>query len=251
VSAGEIIAIGLTAGTLVVALLAYSAQRSKKRIEYLVTANTELLPRQLPEQVQVTLNGNAIADPALAIMRICNTGTIDVIPEDFETHLKIELRGVEESVAASCAASRPTDLQPKLRFDGASVHIEPMLINTGDLMELHFLTAGEVEAFNIEGRIAGVKFSQRARLPYPPGSGPEGEMLGFDRFMWFVFTPAIIVVPGLLVAMNSSNDPAARILGAVSAVLLTFVLYPLQLRYLVNRRALWKAEKNAHPSGEN
>jgi hypothetical protein len=123
--------------------------------------------------------------------------------------------------------------------DGNMVRVKPTLINPGDMIELQILSSGLPGQVELGGRVADVTFEQLPRLPYPPGSGPEGEMNPIDRFMWWVPVPVGSVALAITFALNTSSSTAVRIVLPLATLLVGLVLYPLRSRYLVRRRAMW------------
>jgi hypothetical protein len=224
---------------IVVTVVLYLARRGRVRLEYLVTTNATLLPGRVSDELEVKRDGVVVADPALCVTRIVNTGEKPVRAEDFETGLVVAFDGVEQVVSATWSAARPRDLGPGIEIDGDRVVIEPRVINAGDMLELQVLSAGRAREVSVEGRVAGLKLVRRKALPYPPGSGSEGEMVGLDRFMWFVFSPALILGPGVALAARSGISDAERWL-TVLATVVVLGLDLLLLRCLVLRRRRWR-----------
>lgn len=71
--------------------------------------------------------------------------------------------------------------------------------------------------------------------------GPEGELEGpIDYFMWYVAIPGSVLVLGGAITLESQYTAAARIVAAVSAIVLAGVLYPLRTKALIRRRGLWR-----------
>lgn len=235
------IAAAIGAATLVVAVLAYRAQHKKMSLEYVVTVNARLLRRRLPRGLEIRHDGQLVDDATLSIIRIVNTGTEPIRQADFETPLLVSYDGVDDLVSAAVVATRPPDLHPRITIQASDVWIDPLLLNPGDMIECQVLSSGRAEEVTLGGRIAGLTMQRRSKLPYPPGSGAEGEMVGFDRFMWFVFTPTMIAGIGLLVAFNGDYTGLTQGLVLAVVALIVGVLYPLQVRYLIKRRRLWRA----------
>jgi hypothetical protein len=65
-------------------------------------------------------------------------------------------------------------------------------------------------------------------------------MVAFDRFMWFVFSPALFIGLGVWAAV-AAETPGARIAAVAATVVVAGVLYPVHVRYLINRRRRWRA----------
>ena len=236
---GTWIGVIVGAAALVFTVLSYLSRRGLARLEYVVTMTRRILPGRVADDLDVTHHGVEVADPALSVVRIVNTGDRAIRREDFETDLTVTYDGVRELVSASWSATRPDDLRPGIGIEGNRVLISPQVINPGDMLELQVLSAGPPSAVSVAGRVADLLVVQRRALPYPPGSGSEGEMLGFDRFMWFVFSPALIIGVGLLVALRDEVSGAGRALVLVGTSVL-LAAYLIQTTYLVRRRRRWR-----------
>jgi hypothetical protein len=242
---GTWIGVGVGVAALALAWLSYRSHRDRKRIEYVVTTKAGLLPGNVRHEVEVVHldSGVSINKPWLTIVRIVNTGDRAITANDFETKLSINLVGVRRILSATVTATRPADLEPELGFNGASIDIDPLLVNPGDAFQVQLLSDGEPSEVSITGRVADLEIVELRGLPYPPGSGDEGEMISFDKFIWWVLTPALIIVSGVVLGPLTDQSDAAKIAILGAAVLVAVVLYPMQVRYLVNRRRRWNFEQ--------
>jgi hypothetical protein len=240
------IVLGITAAGLVIAYVTYRVQRNRKRIEYVVTTNTGLLPGALAKDLEVTHSdsGVLVRNPALTIIRIVNTGDRAIEANDYETNLTVTLEGVDQIVSATSTATRPADLKPEIEIDGDVAGIKPVLINKEDMIQLQVLSAGKPSDVRMGGRVADVKPASR-ELPYPPGSGKEGEMVGFDWFMWSVLVPGVLLGLGLLLGpFEDDRSTEAKIAIIAGAAVVALVLYPMYVRYLVKRRRMWRPDED-------
>ena len=230
---------GLTAVALAIGVLAYLSQRNKKKLEWMVTTNAELLPGEVAHHLEVSHAGNAIADPSLVVVRMVSMGNRAINPQDFETDLILKLDGADSIANAACTGMRPGDLGVQLEVEGTDVHIRPTLLNPGDMVQLHVVTSGAPDSVEVAGRIADLDLDERDRLPYPPGSGDEGEMNSIDRFVWYVITPALILGVGVWVAIAVAKTGLAwtAILAAAAVACWLDAKYTA---FLVERRRRWK-----------
>lgn len=234
------IAAALSLLGLAVAWLAYRVQRNRTQIEYFVMFNRDLLPGRVSSQLQVTHKGKALAAPSVSVVRLVNTGDRAIPPDSFTEDLCVQFERVGEIASASWTATHPPQLQPAIEVDGDCIRIKPTLINPEDMLELQVVCDGRASQISVAGRVVDLKVKQRARLPYPPGSGAEGEMFGMDRFVWFVLTPVFGVGVGIWIAVNADITDAARVLTLVATAIIVGLLYPLYVRHLVRRRRIWR-----------
>lgn len=234
--------VGILIGVIGVALtyVSYRSQRNRKRMEFLVLSNQRLLTSRVAGDLDVAFNGETVEDPSIVVLRMVSTGDKAILKTDFHSPLAIVIKGARRIVTASVAAKRPRDLDLTMTSEGNRVVIEPTLINPEDFLEIQILASGQATHVALEGRIADVVLKRREELPYPPGSGPEGEMLGFDRFMWIVM-PIVFFCLVLPLAWVNDLSLVARGGTLVGAGTLAFIAYPLQLRALVRRRRIWRS----------
>jgi hypothetical protein len=223
---------------LVVGYITYRNLHGKTRLEYVVVSNARVVPSQIAAKLDVIYGGARVADASVAIIRLVNTGDKAILADHFSSPLGIRLDGVNEVVAALATKTRPADLIPVLSVKTSSVLIAPLLINPGDLIQLQLLSSGLPSGVTVEGRIADVGAILQRGLPYAPGSGPEGELRGFDTFMWYV-APMLLGVVVIYLILTTSMTPIARV-AAVVVVLLLSLLLNMYLRFLDRRRGLWR-----------
>lgn len=236
---GTWISVAVAVAALIFTVLSYLHRRGRSRLEYVVIVHRRLLPGRVAGELDVTHGGAVVAEPALTVVRIVSVGDQPIRPEDFETDLTVTLDAIQEVVSASWSAVRPADLRPEIEIRDARVLIPPKVINPGDMLELQVLSAGQPTGVSVAGRVAGLAIVEREALPYPPGSGSEGEMLGFDRFMWFAAAPACIIAVGLGLALREGLSDVGRGL-TVGGTALVLVAYLIQVAYLVRRRRRWR-----------
>lgn len=228
---------------LILAFLTYRDRWPKKRIEYLVLPGYSLLPDAVPDSLTVAHSGKPVNAPTLINIRIVNSGDAAIPAEDFAEDLTLTLEGVDEIAYATSTAARPPGMRPQVGHDGTTVTIAPLLLNSEDLIQLQVLTSGKPKTIKLEARITDVRVERIRELPYPPGSGTEGEMIGFDAFMWWVFAPSIGLLAGAAVVFSSGNSDLARLVAGAATVILVFWLYPLRVNQLIRRRRLWRPDE--------
>jgi hypothetical protein len=175
-----------------------------------------------------------------ASVRIVNTGNTAIRVADYQEPTAVVLEGAGEVMSASVTATRPSNIDVATPLRGNRVLMDPVLLNPADLIELQFLTSGRASDIRIDARIEGITTHRLTQLPYPPGSGHEGEMLTFDKFIWWAVTPAILLAVFALPAMadNSGSWPDIALpIGIAASVLGAYVLF---VRWLVRRRRIWR-----------
>ena len=108
------------------------------------------------------------------------------------------------------------------------------------MFELQILGSQRVRTTVVAGRLADVEIIKRESLPYPPGTGREGELDPADKFMWYA--PPVIIAGALAAAILSAHRTGigAKVAGLIGLCIFAFVLNPLWVQYLDRRRGLWR-----------
>lgn len=223
----------------IIAWATYRSQRSRRELEYLVLSTQRLVNPRVAQDLDVVFDGRAVDDPSLTVLRLVSTGDKGIPATTFETPLTITLHGAISIVSASVSAVRPEGLPVKLTTDANQAHIEPLLLNPGDFIEIQALAAGQPDRIDVRARITDVVPRRRNSLPYPPGSGPEGQMTGIDKIMWSV--PEFLVAAFAYFSIIDAETSAIATVGWMTAVTVVFfVIYPMQVHRLVRRRRNWR-----------
>lgn len=233
-----------TIAALVVGYITYRSQRNQKRLEYAVVSKQRIVPPKISSRsgvrLDVLIDGEKVDDPSIMSVRIVNTGDRAILSSDIVNPLHLKVAGPAHIVSAAVTAVRPRDSAVTLTLDGGQVTVSPSLVNPEDLTEIQIIASGRVDEVLLGGRIADVLPVRRRSLPYPPGSGAEGEMLKFDKFMWWVLSPVLFAsfaaLPIVLIPMSAIT----RIGLILGAAILIFYVYPLRVRTLIRRRRIWK-----------
>jgi hypothetical protein len=243
------IAVGALVGCVGIYLtyLTWRDRRGRAQLQYVVTTKSRLVPQGWAESLQVVHDGGAVEDPGLVITRIVHAGDRAIEADDFETDLTMKLTGAGQIASVNQTGQRPADLAPELAVDGDTVRLRPTLINPGDMIELQVLCSGLPERIELGGRASEVTFKQLPRLPYPPGGGPEGELLPFDKFMVWVLPVGLALGTALAFALNEASSTATRIAVPAGALLVGLVIYPWRQHWLIKRRAMWKPGRLPDP----
>lgn len=235
-----IVAIFGIALTSLIAYIFFIFEKKKKQIEYVVISNESVLPESISKKLKVTFNKKTVPNARVIIVRAVNTGNTPILREDFSSKLIFQLEGENNAVAAIPTRVRPKDLKPRTLIDNDKISIMPLLLNPGDMVEIHILASGNIFRVNMYGRIAGTELICRRELPYPPGSGPEGEMLTFDKIVWY-WVP--VFFGGSLIWWALSSEDLftfVKTIIIVTVLFFVFVIYPKYVKYLDYKRGLWR-----------
>jgi len=210
-----------------------------------VTTNSLVLPTALADSLHLHHGDQEIAEPALVIVRLVSTGDSAVPKDAFESDITVSLEESRNIAYVACTGRRPPGLDVQIEHDDNVARIKPFLMNPEDMLQLHLVVSRQPTKVVVEGRVADLKIEELPHLPYPPGTGPEGELEGpVDHFMMRILPPVLALVFGGMIAIDpeGTNSALAQVGAAVAAVAFAFWLYPARIRFLIHRRAMWKPE---------
>lgn len=240
------IGLGVTIIAAAIGLVTYLRRHRVKRLSYLVLRKDRLGPRSSYFPLDVSFAGEPVLDPTISVTRILNSGEEPLTADDFEVPLNFDVGDTAAVRAFAIVSRRPPDLEPKLVLNREGhVSVEPLLLNSGDMFEVQLLTSGAPREITLTGRVKGVTTIDRVRqLPYPPGSGREGEMNLMDKFVWFGMAPSLAILlsyafPGVYLAEAGASSALAYTATVVVA-LAVLTVYFLNLRRLVRKRRMWR-----------
>lgn len=232
------ISLGVSCLGLSVGYVTYRVQRARRRIAFAVVSNQGLLVRERPDQIEIRWSGRLVKDLHVVVVRVVNVGDRAIVSADFASDLALIIHG-PPVLHAQVSSSRPDGLALELATGESEVHISPFLFNAGDMFEIKLLCEGKPAKVSLNGRIRDLAPMVQRPLPYPPGSGPEGDMLPFDKFMWSV--PVATIYLAIMFQAITAALPASQKIAVVGIVSLVFlVLYPILVYRLVQRRRLWR-----------
>ncbi len=244
-AASTYIAVAVGIATLYYAYLAYRDRLPSRRLQFVVTTNSLVLPTALADSLRLHHGDQIISDPALVIVRLVSTGDSSVPRDAFDSDLTIRLEGSREIAYVACTGRRPSSLDVQIEHLGNVAQIKPFLINPEDMLQLHLVVSGRPDSVAVEGRIADLKIEELRHLPYPPGTGPEGELDGpIDHFMMRILPPILALGIGGTIAIDpeGTNSTLVQIGAGVAALAFAFWLYPARIKFLIHKRAIWKPE---------
>jgi hypothetical protein len=128
---------------IIVPLVVWRMGAPRRLLTYGMPVTTPMLSSHLPglpaERLQVTLDGQPLANPHVAVLRIENKSRRDIRSSDFD-----QSKPLEFDLGAKVAAVPvdPARFPETLKVDGAKITIGPMLIRGNSRLELSLVTDG-------------------------------------------------------------------------------------------------------------
>lgn len=189
-------------------------RRQRKRIEFVVTRSGPLLTVPPGVSVSFVVEGKAVEQAHLSLIRFSNTGTESFPTSAWEAPLLIELKGSRILSARQVAATPYGMRVGSIDIRSGSVAVQPFLFNPGDVFEVQIVSTGAIPVVNVATRLPGLARIAHRRSIYRIGTGPEGELGREGRI---TFTAFGIMFVGLI-AMASLAPIVSRQGEALTAL---------------------------------
>ncbi len=122
-------------------------------------------------RIDLRFDGNPARDASFIVVRLCNTGHVNIMPGDFQVRLSLDCGTESDILMAEVAETEPEGLGdistagPIIeRIEKHKVVIRPMMLNRHDSITLQMLVIQPDERIVLNGHIQGVK-----RIEYRKG----------------------------------------------------------------------------------
>lgn len=100
--------------------------------------------------------GDAVENPTLNRFHIKNSGSEPINKVDFDRPIKFTMNEDILILNAYVASTFPKSMPVNLVVTGNSVELEPLLLNSNDIINISVLTSGVPEEISLSGRVARV-----------------------------------------------------------------------------------------------
>lgn len=191
-----------------VSVYIYTAQRSKKSLSYEILTSTELLSlkKEIQGKVQILFENKPIENVYHVVIKIINDGSYPLSSTLFERPLSFSFHEKTIILSAEVVESYPSTLHPELVIEKNHVILKPLLLNSGDNIQISLLLAQHNGSINIDARIEGINEVKRGiKAPLNPAARwiiafIVSSVLGM-MFLYFLVEasrPYIIVITGAI-----------------------------------------------------
>ena len=142
----------------IAAFVIFFSQIRKKTLTYTVLTNSGLVPfsHEAPNNIQIVYKGKAVPNVQLIEMRIKNSGSLPIKPEDYIEPLSVRLpKSKILSSEVRDAHSVGAYIETKLS-NQSEIVLSKTLLNPTDFFDVKILLADGEADFSVAGRIVGV-----------------------------------------------------------------------------------------------
>lgn len=109
------------------------------------------------EDIQVVIGGVPIPSPYLSTVELINNGRKPIAASDFYSPLVISVVHDSQLVRAIVTSTSPVGIDAKLTSTKNSTSLNPLLLNSGDVVRIAVITSNKKPDFSFNARIAGIK----------------------------------------------------------------------------------------------
>jgi hypothetical protein len=151
--------------TIIVSIVIYFKQRSRKRLSYRILSNTVLLgvEEEVKKDIQLSYKGKAIVGVRLLVLRIFNSGNVPVVSTDYEKPISIDLGKETRVLTAEVIKKSPPNLQSAISIEDHVVTLYPALLNPADSITTKMLVTKYENGLEVNSRIIGVSRVEELR----------------------------------------------------------------------------------------
>jgi hypothetical protein len=148
----------VTLASVAVPIWLWQLDLSSKALTLTVRSTAELQPQGVSDLdgIQVLVDGKPVTSPFVSVLELSNSGSKPIVASDFEGSLEICVSLPSTIAKARQTSSTPPSLVPALTLSNGAVHLQPLLLNPGDVVRFALITANGKPHYTAKGRIAGV-----------------------------------------------------------------------------------------------
>ena len=148
---------------IVISLIIYFLQKSKKSLSYEILSETALLSvaKEVEDKIKILFEGDSVKNVHLILLKISNNGNVSILPSEFLKNITISFDNSTRILSAEISEKKPHSIEAILTIDGTELIISPSLWNSGDTITIKSLVSEFNEEIHVSGRIIGIKDIER------------------------------------------------------------------------------------------
>jgi hypothetical protein len=133
--------------------------RTQKRLSYDLVSVVSLLSikDEIKHRVKILVDDRLVDDIYIVVINLINSGNVPIANEDYERPLNLNFRYDSKIISADFVSSNRSSLKPEVYLYDNKVYIEPILLNTGDVVTLKVLLSKFEGDVSVDARIVGVE----------------------------------------------------------------------------------------------
>ena len=189
---------------IVISLIIYFLQKSKKSLSYEILSETALLSvaKEVEDKIKILFEGDSVKNVHLILLKISNNGNVSILPSEFLKNITISFDNSTRILSAEISEKKPHSIEAILTIDGTELIISPSLWNSGDTITIKSLVSEFNEKIHVSGRIVGIKDINLSNSAYSTSTimlASFSLILMLISFVLYVLTrQSIFVILGMI-----------------------------------------------------
>jgi hypothetical protein len=208
---------------MIISLIIYFLQKSKKSLSYEILSKTALLSvaKEVEDKIKILFEGDSVKNVHLILLKISNTGNVSILPSEFLKNITISFDNSTRILSAEISDKKPHSIEATLTINGTQLMISPSLWNSGDTVTIKSLVSEFNEEIHVSGRIVGIKDIKLSNSEF-----------NTSTVMLVSFGISLILTSFILYRFTSQS--IFFILGMIGYILIVFpIIYDKKFRELV------------------
>lgn len=200
---------------IVIAIVIFLKERAKKAVTFQIISFLPFLTISEEEKgdFRVLYKGREVRDLFLVSLQVTNTGNVPITFNDYEKPISFIFGESSRIFSAEVVNTQPKTLPHELSIEGNRVTLSPILLNSGDTIEIKCLvTSLKKNTIVAGGRIVGVKEIVEKRVNT------------YRYFGWVVIGTFIMLIASIGIFTTIPTFDFRKILSDWSFQHLTFIV---------------------------
>lgn len=154
-----VVTVILGVGGMAIGYWQWASGRTEKSLSYGIVSQGPLVDvkDEAKGRLQVLLDGKPVTNVTLFVIRVTNSGTVSIKPDDFVKPLQFSFAPANRILSAELVRQIPATLGASLKRDEKNVTLTPLLLNQQDSLTFKVLISGAAEKAVVGGRIVDVR----------------------------------------------------------------------------------------------
>jgi hypothetical protein len=145
---------------IILTVIIYFLQKSKKALSYEILSETALLSvsKKVKDRIEILFEGEAVREVHLILIQISNTGNIPILPSDFLNNIKLSFNDDAKILSAEISDKNPQFTDAAISVvSQKELMVSPSLWNGGDTITVKLLVSEFNGDVKLSGRIIGIQ----------------------------------------------------------------------------------------------
>ncbi|MEH7596613.1 hypothetical protein V7295_29510 [Bacillus toyonensis] len=208
----NIVAIITLIATILIPLVVYILQKSKKELSYKIISENKIFNTEIDKRLKVSFNNTVIEEElTLILLKVINTGNQPITKKDFEENSGIDILFGKDILSVETQKTKPSNLH----IDANEIlpgyfEIQPLLLNPKDEFTLKLLVEKHnTSDFKVGARISGI--SEIKPL--------KEKLMSYNKVVIYSIVASLLSILSLFNNFSSSPFGTGLLLGILTVII--------------------------------